>query len=106
MSEGSNDMEKSIELLQSEEFKKFRMIQLELVKCFQEICKNNSIEYFCVFGTLLGMIRHGGYIPWDDDIDLAIWRKDISILCEAVKNCKYKLQTLDDISDYDIVNIP
>lgn len=93
-------MGKSFDYLESEEFKKFRLIQLDLIKCFHQICKENSIEYFCVFGTLLGIIRHGGYIPWDDDVDLAIWRKDVPRLCEAVDNCKYNIQTLDDTSDY------
>ena len=93
-------MDKISEFLQSEELKKYKKVQLELVKSFHDICVKNGIEYYCVFGTLLGIIRHGGYIPWDDDIDLAIWRKDIPQIYDAVKDCNFELILQDDTSDY------
>lgn len=43
-----------------------------LLKKFDAFCRNNDIEYFLIYGTMLGAIRHQGFIPWDDDVDLAM----------------------------------
>lgn len=53
---------------------------LELLKIFAEVCDKNGLEYFIIGGTLLGAVRHGGFIPWDDDIDVAMPRKDYEFL--------------------------
>ncbi len=50
--------------------------QLEVLETVDEICRRNNIEYFASSGTLLGAIRHGGYIPWDDDLDIEMKRLD------------------------------
>ena len=49
---------------------------LMMLKDFDIFCKKHDIQYFGVAGTLLGAVRHQGYIPWDDDLDIAILRKD------------------------------
>ena len=50
--------------------------QLEILQVIDRICQRNNIEYFASCGTLLGAIRHGGYIPWDDDLDIEMKRLD------------------------------
>lgn len=51
-------------------------IEMEILKEFIEFCDSNQIKYFLVEGSLLGAIRHKGMIPWDDDIDVAMYRDD------------------------------
>lgn len=58
------------------EIKSVQKIELDMLKILHSICKENELNYYAVGGTLLGAIRHNGFIPWDDDIDLAMPRKD------------------------------
>lgn len=59
-----------------EDIKKLKEIELEIFRHFIEICNENSLRYFVVGGTALGSVRHKGFIPWDDDIDVALPRGD------------------------------
>jgi lipopolysaccharide cholinephosphotransferase len=60
-------------------------VQLDLVYQVQKICKKHNIEYFADGGTLLGLARHQGFIPWDDDIDLAMTRENYTRFLEVAK---------------------
>lgn len=50
--------------------------QLKVLSAVDDICKRHRLRYFIFFGNLLGAVRHHGYIPWDDDLDIAMLRKD------------------------------
>ena len=70
---------------------------LEILQDFDDFCKENSIEYRIAFGTVLGAVRHGGFIPWDDDVDVDMHIDDFAKL-EKIWNKmgnkeKYFLQT-------------
>ena len=62
--------------LNSEILRKVQLIQLEILNEFDRICKLNNLKYQLFAGTLLGAIRHKGFIPWDDDIDVAMVRSE------------------------------
>lgn len=60
----------------------------ELLCKFDLFCKSNDVEYFLIYGTLLGAVRHKGFIPWDDDIDLAMDSDNFSKLKLLAKEGK------------------
>ena len=59
--------------------------QIEVLNDIDIVCKKYGLTYFAEWGTMLGAIRHGGFIPWDDDLDIAMPRKDYKIFCEVVE---------------------
>lgn len=63
---------------------KFRELYVELLIFIDKVCSKHSLDYWLGFGTLLGAVRHGGFIPWDDDIDLVMLRKDYNKLIEVL----------------------
>jgi len=56
--------------------------QTETLRIFRDFCEKYNLKYYLAFGTLLGAVRHRGYIPWDDDIDVFMPREDYNFLVE------------------------
>jgi len=73
------------ELLDNKKVSQLRLIQLLQLKLLLEakrITSELNVDYFLIAGSLLGSIRHGGFIPWDSDADIAMLRKDYNVLIE------------------------
>lgn len=69
--------------------------QMEVLKDVDVFCKKHNITYYAEWGTLLGAIRHKGFIPWDDDIDISMKREDYNKFCILASK---------EMEGYDIIN--
>lgn len=72
------------------DLRRLQLIQLEMLLEVDRICKKCGIQYCIIAGTLLGAVRHGGYIPWDDDADVALLRPEYEKFAQA---CQSELDT-------------
>ena len=77
-----------MKIIDSEEFKR---ISLDMLISLDEFCKQNNLRYVLDFGTLIGAIRHKGFIPWDDDIDVTMPREDYEKLYSLLSENDFKL---------------
>lgn len=68
--------------LVTEEMKNVWAVELDILAKFISVCKDNGLRYFADGGTILGAVRHKGFIPWDNDIDVAMPRPDFDRLLE------------------------
>ena len=69
-------------------------IEINILDYIDSICKKHHIEYFLGYGTLLGAIRHKGFIPWDDDIDICMKRKDYEKFISVLSNEQHETYNL------------
>lgn len=83
--------------------RKAQMRMLEILDAFDKICRKHNINYWLVCGTLLGAKRHGGFIPWDDDLDVAILQTDYNKLLSVLQKElpeNFKLQSRETDKNY------
>jgi lipopolysaccharide cholinephosphotransferase len=67
-----------------EMMKRVWAVEMEVLGEIHRICMNYGLTYYAFWGTLLGVVRHQGFIPWDDDIDIAMKRKDYQRLMKVL----------------------
>lgn len=65
--------------------RKMQLRMLDMLKYIDKICREHNIKYWLSSGTCLGAVRHGGFIPWDDDCDIELLRKDYKKLIKIRK---------------------
>ena len=75
-----------------------KQIELEILDYIDTLCKKHNINYIINYGTLIGAVRHQGFIPWDDDIDMVISQKDFKRFCDYLKAHPHPNYVLQDNS--------
>lgn len=87
----------------NETMKKVKRIELEILHEFITVCEQLNLRWYAGYGTVLGAIRHQGFIPWDDDVDVLMPRRDYEIFCKQAQELlpqDYFLQTLETEEEY------
>lgn len=90
-----------------EVLKKLQQCELEILRDFAKVCEENNLVYFGFAGTGIGALRHGGFIPWDDDIDLAMPRDDYKKAMQIFERDyadKYTVVTAEKFNDFPVMN--
>ena len=87
-------------MIKIENLDEIKKIELGILISFDKFCRNNDIKYSLGAGTMIGAVRHGGFIPWDDDIDIFMLRKEYDTFLKLVAQNNF---TLDE-TFYTVLN--
>lgn len=86
--------------------RKLQLLEVEMLKDFQAVCEKNGIPYFGIGGTQIGTLRHKGFIPWDDDIDIGMLREDYERFLQVAEEQmseKYRVINAERYEHYPLV---
>ena len=86
--------------------KRVQQCEMSILKDFIEVCKEYNLTYFALAGTGIGALRHKGFIPWDDDIDVGLPRKDYEKLLEVFAekySDKYTIGNAETMKNYPLM---
>lgn len=85
----------------NEKRKKIWAVELDILLEFDKFCKKHDLKYFLMFGSLLGAVRHNGFIPWDDDTDVCMPRSDYNRFLNLKDEFKYPFFVQTPYTDKD-----
>ena len=68
-----------------------KQVSLDILNYIDEVCKRENMSYYLAYGALLGAIRHNGFIPWDDDVDIWVRADDYWKFAELMRKSKYDI---------------
>lgn len=85
--------------MRSINLEELKSIQLDILQDIADFCDTNAISYFLAYGTLIGAVRHSGYIPWDDDIDIAMPRPDYDRFIAMYNTNTSHMKVVDIVTD-------
>ena len=96
--------------IDSKILRKAQLIMLDTLVQVDKICQKHNIKYWLDFGTLLGAVRHQGFIPWDDDLDIAMSIEDYHKFCkiapdELPKNMSLQTKETENTFPYDFAKV-
>jgi lipopolysaccharide cholinephosphotransferase len=83
-------------------FDEVKSVLLEIMTDLDKFCRENGLRYSLAYGTLIGAIRHKGFIPWDDDIDILMPREDYVKLLETYSHPYYVIESQEKDSSYPL----
>ena len=95
--------ELNIKIITGSELRKMQLLQLDMILELDRVCRVHDIPYILIGGSLLGAVRHHGYIPWDDDADIAMLREDyerFKTVCDEMNSSICWFQDFTTDSEY------
>lgn len=93
--------------MQEIDFADIKQLALNILKDVAEFCDHHDIKYALAYGTMLGAVRHKGFIPWDDDIDIMMPREDYNRFIQLYNdsNSRYKVFSIETDNTLSLIHI-